>query len=156
PGARPLGGMKAFLAAPVALLVGVALLPVVFAGGDPPPPTGCPHGTGPIAVVLATIRTIESGGDYHAQASGSTASGAYQFLDWPGPAYGGCARAADAPPAGKGAKAADYPQATLDAPEGGVGAVPVAWSTGPVPGADSPEWDVAPAPGAGNRLTPRQ
>jgi murein DD-endopeptidase MepM/ murein hydrolase activator NlpD len=148
--------MKAFLAAPVALLVGIALLPVVLAGGDPPPPAGCPHGTGPIAIVLATIRTIESGGDYHAKASGSTASGAYQFLDSTWAGYGGYARAADAPPAVQDAKAADYAQAILDAHDGDVSAVPVAWYIGHVPPAGSPEWGIVPAPGAGNRLTPRQ
>ena len=31
--------------------------------------------------ILATIRAVESGGNYQAEASGSSASGAYQFID---------------------------------------------------------------------------
>jgi murein DD-endopeptidase MepM/ murein hydrolase activator NlpD len=151
-----LGDVKALLAAPVALLVGVALLPVVLAGGDPPPPAVCGQQSGPIEVVLATIREIESGGDYRAQSAGSTASGAYQFLDSTWAGYGGYTRAKDAPPAVQDAKAADYAQAILDRHGGDVSAVPVSWYIGHVPEAGSPEWNTIPAAGAGNRLTPRQ
>jgi hypothetical protein len=148
--------MKPLLAAPFALLVGVALLPVVLAGGDPLPPVACPQPAGPLAVVLATIRTLESGGDYHARSPGSTASGAYQFLDTTWNGYGGYPRAADAPPAVQDAKAAEAAQAILDRNAGDVTAVPVAWYLGHVPPAGSPEWDTIPVPRAGNRLTPRQ
>jgi murein DD-endopeptidase MepM/ murein hydrolase activator NlpD len=151
-----LGDVKALLVAPLAVLVGVALLPVVLAGGDPPPATGCAQAAGPIAIVLATIRAIESGGDYQAHASGSTASGAYQFLDSTWAGYGGYRRAADAPADAQDVKAATYAQAILDAHNGDVTAVPVAWYIGHVPAAASPEWDDVPAPSAGNQLTPRQ
>jgi hypothetical protein len=153
---RPLGGMKAFLSAIVAGLVGVALLPVALAGGDPPPPAGCTDPGASIAIVLATIRTIESGGDYHAHAAGSTASGAYQLLDSTWAGYGSYARAADAPPGVQDAKAAEYAQTILNEHDGDVTTVPVAWYIGHVPPSGSPEWDIVPAPGAGNRLTPRQ
>jgi murein DD-endopeptidase MepM/ murein hydrolase activator NlpD len=116
----------------------------------------CRQNAGPIEVVLATIRTVESGGDYHAQASGSTASGAYQFLDSTWAGYGGYPRAADAPSEVQDAKAAAYAQTILDTHDGDVTAVPVAWYIGHVPPPGSPEWDTVPAPGAGNRLTPRQ
>jgi hypothetical protein len=148
--------MKALLAAPLALLVGVTLLPVVLASGDPPPLPACGQTAGSIAVVLATIRTIESGGDYHARASGSTASGAYQFLDSTWAGYGGYHRAADAPPEVQDAKAASYAHTILDTHAGDVTAIPVAWYIGHVPPARSTEWDTVPAPSAGNRLTPRQ
>jgi hypothetical protein len=148
--------VKAFVAAPLALIVGVALLPVVLAGGDPPPLTACGQTAGSIDVVLATIRSIESGGDYHAHASGSSASGAYQFLDSTWDGYGGYSRAADAPPGAQDAKAAAYTQSVLDEHGGDVSTVPVVWYIGHVPPAGSPEWDTVPAPSAGNRLTPRQ
>ena len=61
-----------------------------FGGGPAQQPsdnnlTG-PGITGKTADVLSTIRTRESGGNYEAQAKGSSASGAYQFIDstWQG------------------------------------------------------------------------
>jgi hypothetical protein len=43
-------------------------------------------GGGDVERIMATIRARESGGNYNAQAKGSTASGAYQFIDstWSG------------------------------------------------------------------------
>lgn len=55
---------------------------------------------------LATIRTMESGGNYRAQNPTSSASGAYQFLDTTWGGYGGYARAKDAPPEVQDQKAA--------------------------------------------------
>lgn len=55
---------------------------------------------------LATIRTMESGGNYVAQNPNSSASGAYQFLDSTWGGFGGYARAKDAPPAVQDQKAA--------------------------------------------------
>src|SRR5438128_2149199 len=103
------------------VLLGVATLPVVLAGGDPAPPLACRGvaGTGP---VLATIRTVEAGGDYTAQAPGSSASGAYQMLDSTWRHYADLAgvdtttypRAWQAPPSAQDAAAAALVQEILD------------------------------------------
>jgi hypothetical protein len=148
--------MKALVVTATALLLGVALLPAVLASGDVPPVATCGVPAGPIEVVLATIRQVESGGDYRAQARGSSASGAYAFLDSSWDGYGGYTRARDAPPAVQDAKAADLARSILDRHGGDVTAVPVSWYIGHVPDPGSSEWDNIPAPEAGNRLTPRQ
>ena len=137
-----------------ATLAALLLTLVVFAGGDGPPALVC--GGGPTEVVLATIRTVESGGDYHAHATGSTASGAYQFLDSTWANYAGYTRAADAPPDIQDAKATTQVAAILTAHNNDVTAVPVVWYIGHVPPAGSSEWDTIPAPRAGNTLTPRE
>ena len=51
-----------------------------------------------LAVILATIRHMETGGNYTVAVATSTASGAYGFLDSSWGGYGGYARAKDAPP----------------------------------------------------------
>jgi hypothetical protein len=119
------------------------------------PPAGSPsHAVGSTATVLgailATIRTMESGGDYTAEARSSTASGAYQFIDGSWGGYGGYARARDAPPAVQDAKAAELATAILAANRGHVSTVPVSWYLGHVPVGD--EWDTVPP---GNAITPR-
>jgi hypothetical protein len=106
-----------------------------------------------LAVILATIRTLESGGDYTAAASSSTASGAYQFLDSTWGGYGGYRRATDAPPAVQDAKAAAWATAILGRNGGDITSVPVSWYIGHVPVGD--EWDRVPAY-PGNTLTPRE
>jgi hypothetical protein len=148
--------MKTVVAASSALLLGIALLPAVLANGDPPAILGCGVQDGPIEVVLATIREVESGGDYRAQARGSSASGAYAFLDSSWGGYGGYTHAKDAPPALQDTKAADLARSILDRHGGDVSVVPVSWYIGHVPEPGSPEWDIIPLPSAGNRLTPRQ
>ena len=103
--------------------------------------------------VLATIRELESGGVYTAEASASTASGAYQFVDSSWAGYGGYARASHAPPSVQDAKAAEHAAAILARNGGDVTTVPVSWYLGHVPvGA---EWDAVP-PYPGNHLTPRE
>src|SRR5688500_2678535 len=116
--------MKAVVAVAGALLLGVALLPAVLASGDPPQAAVCGVPAWPIAVVLATIRQVESGGDYHAQARGSSASGAYAFLDSSWGGFGGYTHARHAPPAVQDAKAADLARGILDRHGGDVTAVP--------------------------------
>lgn len=106
--------------------------------------------------VLATIRTLESGGDYLAQAAGSTASGAYQFTNPTWATYGGYPRAADAPTAVQDQKAGDHVREILTAHDGDVSLVPVVWYLGHVPAAGSGEWDRVPVVSAGNVLTPRE
>ena len=102
-----------------------------------------------LGAILATIRTLESGGDYSAEASSSTASGAYQFVDSTWGGYGGYARAKDAPPAVQDAAALELANRILAANNGDVSAVPVSWYIGHVPVGD--EWDTVPA-APGNTL----
>jgi hypothetical protein len=90
-----------------------------------------------IQEVLATIRTRESGGNYQAQAPGSSASGAYQFIDstWQsltkkygiGQEYN---KAKDAPPEIQDSVAAKYVQEILKQNGGDVSKVPLVWYTG--------------------------
>jgi hypothetical protein len=108
-----------------------------------------------VDAILRTIRQLESGGDYTARARGSSASGAYQFLDSSWGGYGGYARAYVAPPQVQDAKAMENVTAILATNADDPAAVPVAWYIGHVPAAGSAEWDTTPAPSAGNRLTPR-
>jgi hypothetical protein len=151
-----LGDVKAVLTAAVTGLVSVALLPVLLANGDPAPAAKCDVPSASMDAVLATIRTVESGGDYRVQAAGSSASGAYAFLDSSWNGYDGYTHAKDAPPPVQDAKAAELAEEVLTRHGGDITVVPVAWYLGHVPEPGSPEWDVVPAPGAGNRLTPRQ
>lgn len=146
--------MKLLALPALVLIAGLATFPVLFATGDNPG-VGC-AASGDVAPLLATIRALESGGDYTAQAAGSSASGAYQFLDSTWAAYGGYAQARQAPPAVQDAKAAENVRGILDAHGGDVDAVPVVWYLGHVPEPGSAEWDQVPAPDAGNALTPRQ
>ena len=143
------------LAALPAVLVAVLLaLVVVFAGGDAPG-FACAPGVA-TDVVLATIRTVESGGNYQARAAGSTASGAYQFLDATWANYAGYPHAADAPTEVQDARAAIEVDVILAAHHGDVSAIAVVWYIGHVPGDGSAEWDMIPNPTGGNTLTPRQ
>ena len=103
--------------------------------------------------ILATIRELESGGDYTAEASASSASGAYQFVDSSWAGYGGYARASHAPRSVQDAKAAEHASAILARNGGDVSTVPVSWYVGHVPVGD--EWDAVP-PYPGNHLTPRE
>jgi hypothetical protein len=90
-----------------------------------------------IQEVLATIRTRESGGNYQAQAPGSSASGAYQFIDstWQsltkkygiGQEY---TKAKDAPPEIQDSVAAKYVEEILKKNGGDVSKVPLVWYTG--------------------------
>ena len=143
------------IAAPIAaLLASLLALPALLTTGDAEL-VGC-TGTAQVDAVLATIRTLESGGDYAARASGSSASGAYQFIDTTWAGYGGYPQAWQAAPAVQDAKALDYLTGVLDSNDGDVTVVPVLWYLGHLPVPESPEWDTVPSPGAGNRLTPRE
>lgn len=135
----------------------------ILAGGDVSSgpvvcgqPTAAVAASGSTEAILATIRELESGGDYQAQARGSSASGAYQFIDSTWGAYGGYARAWQAPPEVQDAKATEYVSAILEAHGGDVAAIPVVWYLGHLPAPGSAEWDTVPGPSAGNRLTPRE
>jgi hypothetical protein len=106
-----------------------------------------------LGAILATIRAMETGGNYTTQVTSSTASGAYGFLDGTWGGYGGYRRARDAPPPVQDAKAAELATYILNRNGGDVSTVPVSWYIGHVPiGA---EWDTVPPVGA-NVITPRQ
>jgi len=139
----------------VGLVVGLLSLPILFASGDAPL-APCGQRGGSLDVVLLTIRTLESGGDYAAEAAGSTASGAYQFLDSSWDGYGGYQHASDAPPAVQDAKAVQLITFVLERYGGDISSVPVVWYIGYVPPDGSAKWDTVPAPYAGNTLTPRE
>jgi hypothetical protein len=118
------------------------------------PPAGGKAAPDPNNPILATIRQMESGNNYKAQAPGSSASGAYQILNevWAG--FGGFNRAADAPDAVQDTKAAQLIINALT-PAEDVTRIPVIWYIGHVPAPSSREWDVVPAPYAGNTISPR-
>lgn len=147
-------GVKVLALPVLGVVTALLAFPVVFATGDNPG-FAC-HAGGDVAPILATIRTLESGGDYTAQARGSSASGAYQFIDSTWGHFGGYPRAWQAPPEVQDARAAEHVRSILDAHDGDLTAVPVVWYLGHLPAANSPSWDQVPVPGAGNVLTPRQ
>lgn len=55
----------------------VLSIPLVFANGGP---ATSPYACGRLGVILDTIRTLESGGDYTIRARGASAAGAYQYI----------------------------------------------------------------------------
>lgn len=157
--------MKLFAGCVSAIVLTIMGLPFLFTAGSPPddpisdtcePSAGGADVTAEIDAILATIRQRESGGDYQARAPGSSASGAYQFIDTTWAGHGGYAEAWEAPPEVQDAKATEHITGILDAHNGAVDAVPVVWYIGWYPAEDDPAWDTVPAPGAGNVLTPRQ
>lgn len=154
--------MKIFAVLAFVTFGGVMAIPLVFANGDAPAPmqTGCLSdptaviSAGELEAILATIRARESGGDYGARAMGSTASGAYQFVDGTWASYGDYPHAWMAPPGVQDAKARESILGILATYGGDVSAVPVVWYLGHLPAAGDAEWDTV--PGSANRLTPRQ
>jgi hypothetical protein len=146
--------MKVIAAPIAAVVVGLLGFPALFAVGDPAA-LSC-GAVGEQDAVLATTRSLESGSDYTARAAGSTASGAYQFIDSTWAGYGGFPQAWQAPPEVQDAKASESVIAILNAHDGDLAAVPVVWYLGYLPASSSSAWDTVPAAHAGNRLTPRQ
>ncbi len=149
--------MKA-LAALIAIVIGIVMLPVVLASGDGDTSLygPCLAHDGSLPVILATIRHIESRNTYTARNGGSTASGAYQFIDRTWNRYGGYRSAWQAPPAVQDAYAAQHVNGILAAHGNDLSAIPVVWYIGYVPAAGSPDWDTVPYPSAGNTFTPRR
>jgi hypothetical protein len=107
-----------------------------------------------VGAILATIRQMESGGDYTARAAKASASGAYQYVDGTWNGYGGYQSAWMAPPAVQDARALADVQSLLDR-YGDVAAIPVAWYW-PRALSHPEDLDAVPRPDAGNRLTVRQ
>lgn len=100
-----------------------------------------PAGPGGTSQILATIKQRESGGNYKAQAKGSSASGAYQFTDstWQSLTkkykIGEIFRSAkDAPPEIQDAVAGKYVEEILQEAGGDVSKVPLKWYTGNIQG----------------------
>jgi hypothetical protein len=106
---------------------------------------GAQAASGDVDRILATIRKRESGGNYSAQARGSSASGAYQFIDstWQsmtkkfgmGTEF---ASAGMAPKEIQDAVAKAYVQDILKRAGGDVSKVPLEWYTGNLQGTMSP------------------
>jgi hypothetical protein len=100
---------------------------------------------GDVDRILSTIRQRESGNDYTAKAKGSSASGAYQFIDstWQnltkkfgiGTEY---STARDAPAPVQDQVAAAYVKDILERAGGDVSKVPLEWYTGNIQGKMSP------------------
>jgi hypothetical protein len=138
-------------AAVVLLLAGALLgIPVVIGGNGGTTAAAC----GELSVILDTIRTIESGGDYMAPKNRGGASGAYQYIDSTWADYEGYESAYLAPPEIQDARAAADVQAILTR-YGDVAFVPVIWYW-PRAATDPDQLDIVPMPGAGNRLTVRE
>jgi hypothetical protein len=121
---------------------------------------GGSRGTGPVSSdterIMDTIRRRESGGNYSAQAKGSSASGAYQFIDSTWQAQSKKAgvgtefkSAKLAPKEIQDAVAKSMVEDILKQAGGDVSKVPLAWYTGNVQGKISPQ-----AQAANNGLTP--
>ncbi len=89
---------------------------------------------------LATIRMMESGGNYSAQNPTSSASGAYQFLDTTWGGYGGYPRAKNAPPSVQDRKAAELVQAIQRRFGPDPKWIPASWYAG-MAGAASIDWN---------------
>lgn len=142
------------LKAPVALvaLLSSALIaiPVVIGGNGGTSAAGC----GELAVILDTIRSVESGGNYAAPKNRGGASGAYQYIDSTWDDYEGYESAYLAPPEVQDARAATDVQRVL-ATYGDVAYVPVVWYW-PIAASDPTKLDIVPMPSAGNRLTVRE
>jgi cell wall-associated NlpC family hydrolase len=141
--------------------LGLVLVPVLaLAGGGAQTSDLCGI-PGDVTAALATIRQLESGNDYTAQAAEASASGAYQFLDSSWRTWSARAgypdlypRAYMAPPHVQDAAAAAYVLAILDQWHD-VAYVPVNWYY-PAAATNPALMDIVPAREAGNRLTVRQ
>ena len=114
-----------------------------------------PDGTANVSIelVLATIRTRESEGDYTAHAPKGTASGAYQFIDPTWNNYAGYPHAWLAPPSVQDEYARILVQPILD--RWGLVGVPVAWYY-PLALTHPELLDTIPHPESGNTLTIRR
>lgn len=100
--------------------------------------------------ILATIKTLESGGNYTARNPNSSASGAYQFTDGTWGNYGGYPRAFLAPSSVQDSKAAANVQGILNKYGNALESVPAAWYTGSYRGKGNLDYNPG---GPGNPLS---
>lgn len=135
-------------------------IPLVFAnGGSSSPPYAC----GQLGVILDTIRTLESGGDYEAHAAKASAAGAYQYVTGTWTHWANEADidldlypTADTAPAHIQDQVAGVNVSSILADHDNlVESVPVIWYYPTAWGNDA-IMDAIPRPDAGNRLTVRQ
>ena len=152
--------MKTLVAFLAAAVVSVLSIPLVFANGGP---ATAPYACGRLAVILDTIRTLESGGDYTAHAQGASAAGAYQYITstwrhWaaeagvPTDLY---PTADTAPPHIQDRVAGVNVSAILADHDNVIDVVPVLWYY-PAALNDPELMDQVPMPSAGNTLTVRE
>ncbi len=108
-----------------------------------------------IPKILATIRQLESGGNYSAKNPNGTASGAYQFIDATWNHYGGYDHAYQAPKQVQDARATLLVKSILAAHNNDVNWVPAVWFAGPT-GAVTQNWNTVPGPTGWNNSTIQQ
>jgi hypothetical protein len=108
-----------------------------------------------MANILATIRYVESRGNYTAPPNKGRASGAYQFITSTWNGYGGYAEAYLAPPEIQDERAAADVTRFLAQWSNDVSMLPVMWYY-PRAARDVALMDVVPVPSAGNVLTVRE
>lgn len=152
--------VKTSLAFLAATIVSVLSIPLVFANGGP---ATSPYACGRLGIILDTIRTLESGGDYTIRAQGASAAGAYQYITstwrhWAeraGVSIELYPTADTAPPHVQDRVAAANVTAFLADHDDQIEVLPILWYY-PV-ALDNPEiMDQIPRPDAGNTLTVRQ
>ncbi len=108
-----------------------------------------------IANILATIRYVESRGNYSAPPNRGNASGAYQFIASTWNRYGGYAHAYLAPPNIQDERAAIDVNRFLAQWNNDVSMIPVMWYY-PRAAREPALMDIVPVPSAGNILTVRE
>ena len=108
-----------------------------------------------IANILATIRYLESRGNYTIGPNRGNASGAYQFIESTWNGYGGYQHAYQAPPAVQDERAGADVERFLQMWNNDVSMVPVMWYY-PRAARDIELMDIVPVPSAGNILTVRE
>lgn len=74
-------GMIKLVGSFTATVMAVLTLPLLAMPGSGSITHAAPYACGQLAVILDTIRTLESNGNYQAKAVTATASGAYQYID---------------------------------------------------------------------------
>jgi hypothetical protein len=108
-----------------------------------------------LANILATIRYVESRGDYSAPPNRGRASGAYQFITSTWNRYAGYPEAYLAPPEIQDERAAQDVIRFLQQWNNDVSMIPVMWYY-PRAASDVMSMDIVPVPSAGNVLTVRE
>ena len=108
-----------------------------------------------MANILATIRYLESRGDYTAPPNKGRASGAYQFITSTWDNYAGYPNAYLAPPEIQDERAAADVTKFLEQWDNDVSMIPVMWYY-PRASRDASLMDIVPVPSAGNVLTVRE
>ena len=152
--------MKAIIGILGATTAFVLAIPMVFANGGP---ATAPYACGRLGVILDTIRTLESGGDYTIRNAHASAAGAYQYITTTWRHWAEQAEvstelyptAAVAPPHVQDQVAGVNVTSILADNGNRIEAVPVIWYY-PAALGDDLVMDQVPYPSAGNTLTVRE